>query len=72
MTRHLLTTLEGEDVGSLGLKMDSTATTRILPGTPSISTGMGTASTNQPVPKSNTLFWIAALGAGLYLLSRKV
>lgn len=71
MTRHLLTTLEGEDIGSLGLKTESVTSTRILPGTPSISTGLGTASANQSAPKSNSLFWIAALGVGLYLLTRK-
>lgn len=72
MTRHLLTTLEGDDsIGSLGLTSEPVTTTRILPGERSISTGLGTASANQSAPKSNTLFWIAALGAGLYLLTRK-
>lgn len=72
MTRHLLTTLEGDDsIGSLGLTEGPTTTTRILPGEQSISTGLGTASANQSAPKSNALFWVAALGVGLYLLSRK-
>lgn len=80
MTRHLLTTLEGDDqlegfsrFGIMG-KNDfrpsaSNLRVGILPGEPKPLPS--TTQTPQSAPKSNLLFWIAALGVGLHLLTRK-
>lgn len=79
MTRHILTTLEGDDqlgaaswlgiMGKNDFRPSNPPRVGILPSEP--KPPPSTNQPNQSAPKSNSLFWIAALGVGLYLLTRK-
>lgn len=83
MKRHLLSTLEGDDqlgaaswLGVMGKNDFRPSRVSVLPSRLGILPGEpkptpSTSQTPQPAPKSNALFWIAALGVGLYLLTRK-
>lgn len=80
MTRHLLTTLEGDEPLSVFSRYGIMGKNDFRPSASNVRVGIlpgepiplpSTTRTPQSTPKSATLFWIAALGAGLYLLSRK-